>query len=92
MDHKVNAHLPTGGDGHWTARQIMWCQWLIIEAVKDIFVTPFFKRKGLDQYSREAHEKKSKCEMKKKPDLVLLLFIVFGLGVAMSALGQVLFL
>lgn len=28
--------------------------------------------------------------MKKKPDLVLLLFIVFGLGVAVSALGQVL--
>ena len=91
MNHKVNAHLPTGGDARWPARQLMWCQWLIIEAVEDIFATPFFKRKGLDQYSREAHDKKSKYEMKKKPDLVLLLFIVFGLGVAMSALGQVLF-
>ncbi len=51
---------------------------------------PLFKTRGLDQYCREAQNRKSKCKMKKKPDLVLLLFIVFGLGVAMSALGQVL--
>ncbi len=51
---------------------------------------PFFKTRGLDQYCREAQNQKSKCKMKKKPDLVLLLFIVFGLCVAMSALGQVL--
>ncbi len=90
MDHKVNAHLLTACDVHWPVRQLMWCQWLIIEAVEDIFVIPFFKAGGLDQYCREAQNKKSKCKMKKKPDLVLLLFIVFGLGVAMSALGQVL--
>jgi len=28
--------------------------------------------------------------MKKRPDLMLLLFMVFGLGVAVNAIGQVL--
>jgi len=27
--------------------------------------------------------------MKKKPDLLLLLFIIFGVGIAVSAVGQV---
>lgn len=28
--------------------------------------------------------------MKRKPDLITLLFVVFGLGIAVSAVGQVL--
>jgi len=27
--------------------------------------------------------------MKKKPDLILLIFVIFGVGVAVNALGQV---
>tara|TARA_B110000971_G_scaffold139099_1_gene142228 strand:+ start:75 stop:311 length:237 start_codon:yes stop_codon:yes gene_type:complete len=31
----------------------------------------------------------SKDTMKKKPDLILLIFVIFGVGVAVNALGQV---
>ena len=67
---------------------------LIVEARRDIFTAPFLEgendKTGLNQYCRESHSNKWKRKMKKKPDLVLMLFIVFGMGVAVSALGQVL--
>jgi|APSaa5957512535_1039671.scaffolds.fasta_scaffold423251_1 hypothetical protein len=58
---------------------------------KAILVAPSRLRIGLNvgELDTASNGIAESIKMKKKPDLLLLVFVIFGIGVAVSAVGQV---